>query len=320
MAENEAQRVTAGPDVAGLRLDQALARLFPQYSRSRLKEWVLSGLVTVDGRELRPRDKLAGGETILLRPQPDLDETVKAQAIPIRVIYEDDSIIVIDKPAGLVVHPGAGNAEGTLQNALLHHRPALAEVPRAGIVHRLDKDTSGIMVVAGSLESHTQLVRQIGERTVRRVYRAVCNGVMTAGGTIDAPIGRHPADRLRMTVREGGKPAVTHYRVVTRFRAHTDVRASLETGRTHQIRVHLAHRGYPLVGDRLYGGRSRVPPGATGELLEALRGFERQALHARRLEFSHPGSGETVRFEAPLPDDFAALLLALERDARAEAP
>jgi 23S rRNA pseudouridine1911/1915/1917 synthase len=320
MSENEAQRVTAGPDVAGLRLDQALARLFPQYSRSRLKEWVLSGLVSVDGRELRPRDRLAGGETILLRPEPDRDETVKAQAIPLRVIYEDDSIIVIDKPAGLVVHPGAGNPAGTLQNALLHHRPALAGVPRAGIVHRLDKDTSGIMIVAGSLESHTHLVRQIGERAVRREYRAVCNGVMTAGGTIDAPIGRHPADRLRMTVREGGKPAVTHYRVVARFRAHTDVRASLETGRTHQIRVHLSHRGYPLVGDRLYGGRARVPPGATGELVEALRGFGRQALHARRLEFSHPGSGETVRFEAPLPDDFAALLLALELDARAEAP
>jgi 23S rRNA pseudouridine1911/1915/1917 synthase len=192
----------------------------------------------------------------------------------------------------------------------------LAEVPRAGIVHRLDKDTSGIMVVAATLESHTQLVRQIAQRSVRREYRAVCNGVMTAGGSIDAPIGRHPVDRLRMAVTGSGKPAVTHYRVVSRFRAHTDVRAKLETGRTHQIRVHLSHRGYPLVGDRLYGGRLRVPPGATDELVEALRGFTRQALHARRLEFEHPESGEVARFEAPLPDDLEGLLAALERDAR----
>lgn len=319
MSENEEHNVTATSDVAGLRLDQALARLFPQYSRSRLKEWVLAGLVTVDGAQLRPRDRLAGTEAISLTPLPEPDETVKPQAIPINVVYEDESIIVIDKPPGLVVHPGAGNPEGTLQNALLHHRPALSEVPRAGIVHRLDKDTSGIMVVAGSLESHTHLVRQIGDRSVRREYRAVCNGVMTAGGTIDAPIGRHQSDRLRMAVRQAGRPAVTHYRVVSRYRAHTDVRASLETGRTHQIRVHLAHRGYPLVGDRLYGGRSRVPPGATEELLAALRGFDRQALHARRLEFEHPGSGETVRFEAPLPHDFTTLLAALERDARTAA-
>jgi 23S rRNA pseudouridine1911/1915/1917 synthase len=320
MPEIEEQRVTASAEVAGLRLDQALAKLLPQYSRSRLKAWVLGGLVTVDGRQTRPRDRLAGGETIVLRPEPEPDETVRPEAIPLRIIYEDPAIIVIDKPAGLVVHPGAGNQAGTLQNGLLHHRPALMEVPRAGIVHRLDKDTSGIMVVAGTLASHTHLVRQIGQRSVRREYRAVCNGVMTAGGSIDAPIGRHPVDRLRMAVTERGKPAVTHYRVVSRFRAHTDVRASLETGRTHQIRVHLSHRGYPLVGDRLYGGRLKIPTGATDELVEALRGFTRQALHARRLEFEHPETGEVVCFEAPLPDDLEGLLAALERDARSAGP
>jgi 23S rRNA pseudouridine1911/1915/1917 synthase len=317
MPESDELLAIATSDVAGLRLDQALARLFPSYSRSRLKDWVLGGKVTVDGAVLRPRDRLNGGETIRLLPEAEPEETVAAQPIPLHILYEDEAIIVIDKPAGLVVHPGAGNPAGTLQNALLHHRPGLTEVPRAGIVHRLDKDTSGIMVVAGTITAHTDLVRQLEERSVRREYRAVCTGVMTAGGTVEAPLGRHPVDRLKMTVRQNGKPAVTHYRVVRRFRAHTDVRARLETGRTHQIRVHLAHIGYPLVGDRVYGGRLRLPSGATEELTEVLRAFRRQALHARRLELRHPDSGESLSFEAPLPQDHRLLLAALARDAEA---
>jgi 23S rRNA pseudouridine1911/1915/1917 synthase len=315
MDEPEELIAVATPEVVGLRLDQALARLFPSYSRSRLKDWVLSGKVTVDGSVLRPRDRLGGGETIRVAAVAEAEETVAAQPIPISIVYEDEAIIVIDKPAGLVVHPGAGNRAGTLQNALLHHRPGLAEVPRAGIVHRLDKDTTGVMVVACTLTDHTDLVRQLEERSVRREYRAVCNGVMTAGGTVDAPLGRHPVDRLRMAVRHNGKPAVTHYRVVRRFRAHTDVRASLETGRTHQIRVHLAHVGFPLVGDRVYGGRLKLPPGASEELIQVLRQFRRQALHARRLELRHPRSGEQVAFEARLPEDHRVLLDVLARDA-----
>jgi len=314
MARADELIAVATPEVAGLRLDQALARLFPSYSRSRLKEWVLGGKVTVDGAVLRPRDRLSGGETIRVLAEAEPDQVVEAQRIPLAILYEDEAILVIDKPPGLVVHPGAGNPAGTLQNALLHHRPELAQVPRAGIVHRLDKDTSGVMVVAATLTDHTDLVRQLEERSVRREYRAVCVGVMTAGGTVDAPLGRHPVDRLRMAVRPGGKPAVTHYRVVRRFRAHTDVRASLETGRTHQIRVHMAHVGFPLVGDRVYGGRLRMPPGATEELVHVLRGFRRQALHARRLELRHPRTGERIRFEAALPGDHRGLLDALARD------
>lgn len=317
MSEPDEIIVVAPSEVAGLRLDQALARLFPEYSRSRLKAWVLNGHVTVDRARLRPRDRLAGGEEIRLLPETPPEERVQAQAIPLEIVYEDEAVIVINKPAGLIVHPGAGNPEGTLQNALLHHRPDLAAVPRAGIVHRLDKDTSGIMVVAATLPDHTILVRQIAERSVTREYRAVCTGVMTAGGTVDAPIGRHPVDRLRMSVRDNGRPAVTHYRVVRRFRAHTDVRALLETGRTHQIRVHMAHAGYPLVGDRLYGGRLKLPPGATGELTDVLRSFRRQALHAKRLEFRHPRSGDAVSFEAPLPEDHRRLLEVLARDLEA---
>jgi len=319
MDEPDELLAVATPEVAGLRLDQALARLFPAYSRSRLKDWILGGKVTVDGAVLRPRDRLIGGEQIRVLAEAEADEVVAAQPIPLRILYEDEAIIIIDKPPGLVVHPGAGNPAGTLQNALLHHRPGLAEVPRAGIVHRLDKDTSGVMVVAATITDHTDLVRQLEARSVRREYRAVCNGVMTAGGTVDAPLGRHPVDRLRMAVRPNGKPAVTHYRVVRRFRAHTDVRASLETGRTHQIRVHMAHLGFPLVGDRVYGGRLKLPPGATEELIGVLRAFRRQALHARRLELRHPRSGEQLRFESPLPDDHRLLLDALARDMESQA-
>ncbi|NGP52145.1 23S rRNA pseudouridine(1911/1915/1917) synthase RluD [Thioalkalivibrio sp. XN8] len=305
------------PEMAGQRLDQVLAALFPDYSRSRLQGWIKAGQVTVDGRCLRPRDKVDGGEAVRLAAVLEDESRDAPEAIALDVVYEDEEILVLNKPAGLVVHPGAGNPAGTLVNALLHHRPGLAVLPRAGIVHRLDKDTSGIMVVAATPGAHAALVRQLEERSVKREYHAVCVGVMTGGGTVDAPIGRHPVDRVRMAVREGGREAVTHYRVQARFRGHTHLRCQLETGRTHQIRVHLAHIRHPLVGDPVYGGRLVVPAGATEALIEALRGFRRQALHAARLELVHPGSGEPVQFEAPLAADLEALLAVLRADAKA---
>ena len=297
--------------LAGKRMDQALAQMFPQYSRSRLKEWLLAGRITVDGRGCRPRDPVAGGETVELHAVVEPDTRVEAEPVAFRVVHEDSALIVVDKPAGLVVHPGAGNREGTLQNGLLHRHPELAAVPRAGIVHRLDKDTSGLMLVARSVEAHTALVRALANRRIRREYRAVCRGVLTAGGTIDAPIDRHPVQRTRMAVREGGRPAVTHYRVVERFVAHTDVRVRLESGRTHQIRVHFAHIRHPLLGDPLYGGRLQLPPGADEALTATLRGFRRQALHAESLALAHPLSGEALEFSAPLPADHDALIEAL---------
>ncbi len=297
--------------LAGKRMDQALAQMFPQYSRSRLKEWLLAGLITVDGRGCRPRDAAAGGETVELNAVVEPETRVEAEPIVFRVVHEDAGLIVVEKPAGLVVHPGAGNREGTLQNGLLHRYPELATVPRAGIVHRLDKDTSGLMLVARTVEAHTALVRALGRRNIRREYRAVCRGVLTAGGTIDAPIDRHPVQRTRMAVREGGRPAVSHYRVVERFVAHTDVRVRLETGRTHQIRVHFAHIRHPLLGDPVYGGRLQLPPGTDEALAATLRNFRRQALHAESLALEHPLTGEALAFSSPLPDDHAALIAAL---------
>ena len=311
------RRAVVPDELAGQRLDQALAALFPDYSRSRLQGWIRAGQVSVDGRALRPRDKVDGGEEIVL--SAELEDETRAEPEPIRltVLHEDEEILVLDKPAGLVVHPGAGNAAGTLVNALLHHRPDLRVLPRAGLVHRLDKDTSGVMVVACTPGAHAALVRQLEERSVKREYEAVCVGVMTGGGTVDAPIGRHPVDRVRMAIREGGREAVTHYRVAARFRGHTHVLCRLETGRTHQIRVHLASIRHPIVGDPVYGGRLALPKGASPALIEALRGFRRQALHAARLELVHPGSGEAVHFEAPLAADLQALLAALRLDANA---
>ncbi|WP_416139430.1 23S rRNA pseudouridine(1911/1915/1917) synthase RluD [Halomonas sp. HK25] len=303
------------PDaMAGLRLDQAAAELFADYSRERLKAWIKAGDLTLDGSPARPRDKVYGGEWLRLATEIEEDTRFAPEDIPLDVVHEDDGVLVIDKPAGLVVHPAAGNPDGTLLNALLHHCPRLAGVPRAGIVHRLDKDTTGLMVVAKTLASQAALVAQLQARTASREYDAVCVGVMTSGGKVDAPIGRHPKDRKRQAVTASGKPAVTHYRVVERFRAHTHVRCRLETGRTHQIRVHLAHLRYPLVGDPVYGGRLKLPPGAAEPLKEILREFPRQALHARKLAFVHPGSGETVTFRSPLPDDILMLLDYLRHD------
>lgn len=303
------------PDaMAGLRLDQAAAELFADHSRERLKAWIKAGDLTLDGRPAKPKEKVYGGEWLRLNAEVAEDTRFEPEDIPLAVVYEDDEVLVIDKPAGLVVHPAAGNPDGTLLNALLHHCPALAGVPRAGIVHRLDKETTGLMVVAKTMTAQTSLVEQLQARTVSREYDAICVGVMTAGGSVNAPIGRHPKDRKRQAVTASGKPAVTHYRVVERFRAHTHVRCRLETGRTHQIRVHLAHLRYPLIGDPVYGGRLKLPPGAAEPLKEILREFPRQALHARKLAFVHPGSGETVTSRAPLPDDLLMLLDYLRDD------
>lgn len=306
-------------ELQGERIDRVLAALLPDYSRSRLAAWLKAGRVRVDARVWRPAERVRGGERLRVDVAPERDERVRAQPIALDVVYADESVLVIDKPPDLVVHPGAGNPDGTLQNALLHYDPALQGVPRAGIVHRLDKDTSGLMVVARTLAAHKRLVEQLQARSVRRDYLAVVCGVMIAGGTVDQPIGRHPRERVRMAVHPGGREAVTHYRVVERFRAHTLVRASLETGRTHQIRVHMAWLRYPLVGDAVYGRRPLLPKAADERLVRTLRGFRRQALHAERLSFEHPADGRALRFEAAPPADLAALLAALRDDARAHA-
>jgi len=302
---------------AGQRLDQALAALLPDYSRSRLKTWIESGEVRVDGATMRPRDKVFGGETVVLKAVLPEETRAAPQDIPLVLVHEDKHVFVVDKPAGLVVHPGAGNPDRTLQNALLALDPKLAALPRAGIVHRLDKDTSGLLIVARTLPAHTALVRMLGDRDVHREYEAICRGVMTAGGTVDAPIDRHPTDRVRMAVREGGRESVTHYRVIKRFRSHTHVRVHLETGRTHQIRVHLAHAGFPIVGDKVYGGRLTLPKGASEAVRTALREFPRQALHAARLQFDHPVTGKAVECVSPLPADMRGLLDLLAAEDRA---
>lgn len=302
-------------EMAGARLDQVLAELLPDFSRSRLQQWVKQGRVEVDGKVLRPRDKLVGGEQVQVDVLFELDEGCRAQPIELNILYQDESILVIDKPAGLVVHPAAGNPDGTLQNGLLHVDPDLARVPRAGIVHRIDKETSGLLVVARTPQAHTQLVAQLQARAIHREYRAIAQGVLIAGGTIDQPIGRHPSQRTRMAVVHNGKPAVTHYSVLERFRAHSYLQVKLETGRTHQIRVHLAHARHPLLGDPVYGGRLKLPAGASAALVEALRGFRRQALHAYRLGLEHPLSGEWLEWQSPLPADLQQMLEILRVDA-----
>jgi len=297
---------------AGMRLDQLAALLFPDFSRARLQKWIRNGELTVDGRPARPTHRVIGNETLRLDAAVEKDGTVLSQDIPIDVIFADGDIIVVNKPAGLVVHPAAGNPDSTLQNALLHYDENLAALPRSGIVHRLDKETSGVMVVARSLRAHTSLVEQLQRRTMKRVYRAVATGVITAGGTVDAPIGRHPRHRKRMAVVGSGKPAVSHYRVLKRFDGATYVEVSLESGRTHQIRVHMTHIGHPLAGDPVYGRGLKLKRGFPVELVEAVRAFPRQALHAYRLSLHHPGSRENVRFVAPLPADIEQLLASLE--------
>jgi len=314
------RRAARVPDAsAGRRFDAVLAELFPEFSRSRLAAWIKSGDALLDGRQVRPRDPVRGGEAVSLAVALETQTTAAPEDIPLDVLHEDADILVIDKPAGLVVHPGAGNPGGTLVNALLHRDPALATLPRAGIVHRLDKDTSGVMVVARTLPAHTSLVTQLSARDVHRQYLAVVVGALVSGGTADAAIDRHPRDRLKMTVRDDGRDAVTHYRLRERFRAHTALECRLETGRTHQIRVHMVHLKHPILGDPLYGGPLKLPKGASDELIAVLRAFRRQALHAETLEFVHPITGTPVRCTAPVPEDMRRLLQALRDDTAAHA-
>lgn len=299
---------------AGMRLDQALAELLPDYSRSRLQQWIKTGQLRVDGKIRRPRDPVVGGETVSGDWTPDTETIAVAQDIPLDLCYQDADVLIVNKPAGLVTHPAVGHRDGTLVNALLHHFPELAILPRAGLVHRLDKETSGLLVVARSLRAHTALIEQLQARCIEREYLAVVTGTPVAGGTVDAPVGRHPVDRQRMAVVSSGKQAVTHYRVLRRFRAHTLLRVKLETGRTHQIRVHMAHIRLPLLGDPVYGGRLRLPPNASLHCIEAIQSFRRQALHAERLALTHPVTGEGLEQQAAIPADLAELLEMLSKD------
>ncbi|MBO2646716.1 23S rRNA pseudouridine(1911/1915/1917) synthase RluD [Shewanella algae] len=305
----------------GLRLDQALAELFPDYSRTRIKEWILDGKVSVDGTVVnKPREKVLESQEIEVQATLEEEVHAEAQAIDLNIVYEDDHILVINKQAGLVVHPGAGNSDGTLMNALLHHCPEIEHVPRAGIVHRLDKDTTGLMVVAKTVEAQTHLVAALQARDITREYEAIVLGTMTAGGTVDEPIGRHPTKRTHMAVHHSGKPAVTHYRVAEKFRAHTRLRLRLESGRTHQIRVHMAYIGHVLVGDPVYGGRPKPPKAASEAFFEVLKNFKRQALHAVRLELVHPITCELMSWQAPIPADMVELTKALRKDTEEHPP
>jgi 23S rRNA pseudouridine1911/1915/1917 synthase len=302
-------------ECAGMRLDQALAQIFSDYSRGQLTKWIKAGYVTVDKKKIRPRDGVMGGEHIIIDATIErVDDTWIAEDINLDIIHEDDDILILNKEAGMVVHPGAGNQNGTLVNALLNHTPQLEGIPRAGIVHRIDKGTTGLLMIAKTLQAHNSLVNQLQERTVLREYQAIAMGVMTAGGTVDEPIGRHPIDRKRMAVTSGGKTAITHYRVEQRFRTHTHIRCKLETGRTHQIRVHMAKIHYPLLGDPVYGGRLRLPKGASDVCIDALKSFRRQALHAGLLGFIHPGTQEEVSWRIEMPDDMLNIISLLDKD------
>jgi 23S rRNA pseudouridine1911/1915/1917 synthase len=315
-SEFQTHRFDLPASAAGQRLDQALATALPQYSRARLQRWIRNGAVRVQGQMLRPRDRVQGGEQVVVEAEFMPAAGIAAQPLALDIVYEDEAVFVLNKPPGLVVHPGAGNREHTLQNALLALEPALARVPRAGIVHRLDKDTSGLLIIARTPLAHTQLVAALARREITREYLALCLGSPTGGGRIDEPIGRHRVVRTRMTVRSDGRPAVTHYRIEERLGAHTLLRVRLETGRTHQIRVHLAHIGLPIVGDPVYGGRARLIAGSDAPLRRSLQAFRRQALHAQRLQLPHPLHGEALRLKAPLPPDLESLLALL----RASAP
>jgi 23S rRNA pseudouridine1911/1915/1917 synthase len=305
---------------SGQRLDQALAAALPQYSRARLQRWIREGAVKLGGKAVRARDRVRGGEQVVVNAHWEADHSVLPEGIALQIVYQERDLMVLNKPAGLVVQPGAGNRTHTLQNALLAHDPELARIARAGLVHRLDKETSGLLIVARTPAAHTRLVAQLAAREIQREYLALVVGVPTGGGRVDQPIGRHRTVRTRMAIRSDGRQAVTHYRIEERFRAHTLLRVQLETGRTHQIRVHLAHVGLPVVGDPVYGGRRRQVAGDVVPLNALLRDFRRQALHAQRLQFAHPLSGRALEFQAPLPADFVALLSALRADAGATLP
>ena len=303
------------PEQMGQRLDQTLAELFPDYSRSRLKTWIEEDLVSLDGKVANiPRTKVYGGEQVQISVEVEDETHFEPENLPLNIVYEDEHILVINKPKDFVVHPGAGNPRGTVLNALLYHYPKISEVPRAGIVHRLDKDTTGLMVIAKTIPAQTQLVRDLQQRKITREYEAVAFGIMTKGGTVDEPMARHPTKRTAMAVHPLGKPAVTHYRIMEHFRNYTRLRLRLETGRTHQIRVHMAHIAHPLLGDQTYGGRPRPPKNASEEFMVVLRNFQRQALHAIMLRLEHPITGELMEWYAPLPEDFVELITALKAD------
>lgn len=309
------QTVTIPSELAGTRLDQALAKLLPSYSRTQIQDWIKTSALQVNGANAKARQLALGGEIITINATLKAQPNWEAQAIALDIIYEDDDILIINKAKGMVVHPAAGNLNNTLLNALLHHAPVLQQLPRAGILHRLDKDTTGLLIIAKSQPALTHLTQQLKERTITRIYQTIVCGVMTSGGTVDAPIGRHPVARKRMAILDTGKPAVTHYRIIERYRAHTRLKVQLETGRTHQIRVHMAHIHYPVLGDQTYGGRLQLPKGATPELVGALRQFKRQALHACELGFIHPITQKLMSFNAPIPEDMQHLIAILKEDA-----
>ena len=319
MSKTEMLSAVVPVEMGGNRLDQALAQLFPDYSRARLQQWVKAGQVSVDGKQLRTRDKVMGGELLQVEATTEVEVAWQPQVIPLDVVYEDEDVLVINKPVGLVVHPGTGNPDGTLVNALLNHAPELNEVPRAGIIHRLDKATSGLLVVARNLKAQKHLVEMLQARIMKREYQAIACGVMVSGGTVDEPIGRHSVDRKRMAVVHNGKEAITHYRVIQRYRAHTHIRVNLETGRTHQIRVHMAFIRHPLIGDQVYGQRLRIPKDSSEQMTKMMRDFKRQALHAAKLGLEHPSTGEQMEWEVPLPDDMIRLLEVLKEDAKEHA-
>ena len=314
MDETEVFEGTVPDDWSGERVDQALAKLFPDYSRSRLQTWLKDGQILIDGEVKRAKDKVLGGEHINLKVILGSENVWEPENIPLDIVYEDEHILVVNKPPTMVVHPAAGNYNGTLLNALLHHAPELEAVPRAGIVHRLDKETSGLLVVARTLTSQKILVEQLQARTFLREYDAIIRGSVTAGSTINKPIGRHPINRKRMAVNDKGKSAITHYRVNERYRLHTKLTVKLETGRTHQIRVHMAYINHAILGDPVYGGRFKIPAASDDEFVEALKGFRRQALHARHLGLVHPATNEFIEWEVEVPQDMLDIQNVLRQD------
>lgn len=309
------QHKTAIPDeLRGARLDQALAKLFPQYSRALIQKWIKNGNLLLNQSLAKPKTLVTGGEIVSIDAVLEPQEKWAAQAIPLDIVYEDEALLVINKPPGIIVHPGSGNPDHTLLNALLYHSPCLESLPRAGLIHRLDKDTSGLLVVAKTIAAYTHLNKQLKARTIKREYQAVVSGTIISGGTICAPIARHPLKRKRMAVIESGRPAITHYRILEKYRAHTRLKVRLETGRTHQIRVHMAYLQHPIIGDPTYGERLRLPKGATTALIAALREFKRQALHADELGLTHPVSKKEMHWKIDLPADLQHLISCLRED------
>lgn len=318
MIEHIQKQIIVPREHHGQRIDSVIAQLVPEYSRSIISSWIKTGAVTVNKKSCKPKDKIMGGDLIDINvdfTHQDTDTNFaqcEAEDIPLDVVYEDDDVLVINKPAGLVVHPGAGNREHTLVNALLHHAPSLHHLPRAGIIHRLDKDTTGLLIVAKTLIAHTSLIRQMQARDIQRHYITLVQGHVISGGTVDTGFGRHPRNRLKMAVIGQGRQAITHYTVNKQYHDFTLLDVSLMTGRTHQIRVHLSYINHPVVGDMLYSGRMRIPQNASDELRTMIQQFKRQALHACSISFSHPQTNQELTFEAPLPDDFKLLLNVLD--------